>query len=267
MLFLWMMIQILIESLPISSSGHVLLAEKVAEHVGYHNVFVDNWIVDFLLHGPALIIMFCYFFMTWWLMVVEKPFNLSLLFSYSTYQKLVQPMLFLLVADGITCAWWYSDIAHMECMKSFLPIGFMITALMLYFSKKFHGNKKISWNVRDGMILGSVQGLALLPGISRFAATFFMGRYLGYRGNHSFALSFLIQLPLVCAAFCKGMITVIADPMLIDQFFHFWMLFGIVGMSFISYKLLCFVGYLIQHNRLWYFSWYMILPIMITLLL
>jgi len=267
MIFVWMVVQIIIESLPISSSGHVLLAEKIASHFGYHHLLPDSWIVDFLLHGPALVIMLCYFFSAWWLMVVHKPFKISLLSALSTYRLMVQPIIFILAADLVTFAWWYSNIAQATNMRSFLPVGFLCTALMLYGSKFLRGDKKISWSLCDGAILGFFQGVALLPGISRFATTFFVGRYLGYSGQNSFALSFLIQLPLVCAAFCKGMITVLADPMLLVQFFHFWMLFGIVGMSFVSYKLLCFVGYLIQHNRLWYFAWYMILPIMITLLL
>lgn len=266
MFFIWMMVQILIESLPISSSGHVLLAEKLLPFFNVTSNFSNFWMIDFMLHGPALVIMLVYFFKQWCQMIFHTTFCWSMLLCRSTYVKIIRPALFVLIADLMTVMWWYSDIAnHCFIRVHFLMIGFILTALMLYGTKFLHGQKNVTWNFYDAIILGFFQGFALLPGVSRFATTFFIGKCLGYSNNNSFALSFLIQMPLVLAAFCKGMLAVVTEPMLMRQVFDFWMLFGIVGMSFLSYQLLKIVGYVIEHNRMWYFAWYMILPIMITL--
>ena len=272
-MFLWMMVQILIESLPISSSGHVQLIHFLYEYMGYALDVQQTEMIDFLLHGPALIIMLCYFFTTWWKMVVRKDFAVAQLSDLATYRSMINPIIFVLCAETVTVAWWFSGMAHFDVVPlSLLMVGFCITAGMLYATRYFgfnqikpiSGQKNIAWNVRDALILGFAQGFALLPGVSRFATTFCAGRWLGYRSSDAFALSFLIQCPLVLAAFAKAIITISTYPVILAHLFDFSMLSGIVGMTFVSYQLLCFVGSLIQHNRLWYFAYYMILPIMIT---
>jgi len=280
-MFVWMMVQILIESLPISSSGHVQLMHMIYARLGYLVDLQQSELINFVLHGPALIIMFCYFFTTWWRMVVQHDFNIIQFFQLSTYRSMIRPIIFVLCADMVTVAWWCSGVAHFDVAPSWLlALGFCVTAIMLYatrylsFDTKSQSDftqderqKNVTWSLRDALILGFAQGFAFLPGVSRFATTFCIGRWLMYSPRDAFALSFLIQCPLVLAAFVKGIVTIYQDPLLVSHFFDFWMLSGIVGMSFVSYQLLCLVGSMIQHNRLWYFAWYMLLPIMITVLL
>ncbi|MFS8507540.1 MAG: hypothetical protein LVQ75_05700, partial [Candidatus Babeliales bacterium] len=55
-----------------------------------------------------------------------------------------------------------------------------------------------------GLVVGIAQGLALLPGISRFGSTFVVGRFLGFSSMQSFQYSFLIAWPLMFAAWVKG---------------------------------------------------------------
>lgn len=266
-MYLWMMIQILIESLPISSSGHVQLLHIVSTRLGYAVDVQQSEMIDFLLHGPALLIMLCYFFTTWWRMVLQKDFKWIQLCKWATYQSMVRPIIFVVCADIITALWWWSGVACFDVVPRYLlAIGFCVTAIMLYASQYFSRHKVLKWDLCDAVILGFAQGFALLPGVSRFATTFFVGRWLGYSQRDAFSLSFLIQCPLVLAAFVKGIITLCRYPLLAEHFVDFWMLSGIVGMSFVSYQLLCFVGSLIQRNRLWYFAWYMLLPIMIIVL-
>lgn len=272
-MFLWMMLQILIESLPISSSGHVQLFHLWYQRMGRVLDLQQIEFIDFLLHGPALIIMLCYFFTTWWRMVVGKDFRFEQLRNIATYRSMIRPIIFVLCADIATFGWWYSGIAHFDLVPPYLlMVGFCTTAAVLYKTRYFGFNqikpvsnqKNITWSLGYALVLGFAQGFALLPGVSRFATTFCAGRWLGYGLKDAFALSFLIQAPLVFAALCKAMITIENYPLILSDLFDFWMLSGIVGMTFVSYQLLCFVGLLIQHNRLWYFAYYMILPIMIT---
>jgi undecaprenyl-diphosphatase len=52
--------------------------------------------------------------------------------------------------------------------------------------------------------MGLFQGLALLPGLSRFAATFCGARYLGFSSRSSFEISFMLQWPLILAAVTRS---------------------------------------------------------------
>ncbi|MCX6456602.1 MAG: undecaprenyl-diphosphate phosphatase [Actinobacteria bacterium] len=52
-------------------------------------------------------------------------------------------------------------------------------------------------SVRDGLLYGIAQSLALLPGVSRSGATIAMGRFLGYSRQAALRYSFLLALPAV----------------------------------------------------------------------
>lgn len=264
-----MILQILIESLPISSSGHVALAQRL---ISYFN---GAWLpdschetIDFLLHGPALCIMVAYFFSTWWSMIVQTSFSWRQFFTIKTYIKSISAITFVIVADMVTVSLWLSDFAkNIWIQKYFLTFGFGCTALMLWWLQYFSGSKKTEWKLSDAIILGFVQGLALLPGISRFASTVFAGTWLGYNRRDSFALSFLIQLPLVLAAFCKGIVSVMQDNCACSGIlFDFYLLFVMVGSTFASYYVLFMVGQILEKNKMKYFAWYMVVPIIISIL-
>lgn len=267
-MLLWMMIQILIESLPISSSGHVALLQHWYTKLGYYWPYDQVEQINFLLHGPALVIILFYFFTTWSYMVLSKKIEFQDFFKIKNYQKVFRPFVFILIADLITFLFWKIKIFQTPYLEQyFLPLGFIITAVMLFLSKYMQGNKEVNFIWWHAIVLGLAQSLALLPGVSRFAITFFAARCLQYSASNSFAVSFLIQFPLICAGFVKGAFQIYDNADIWNQIFNFWALFAMVCLSFLSYIIFCFVGKMIQQNKIWYFSLYMILPIIISILI
>lgn len=284
-LSLWIFIQIVVESLPISSSGHVMLAQKIVNRYGYDQLpFL--WEVDFLLHGPTIIIVMSYFFKAWWRMVFQEKENEKKEIIVGSCNQvrgnkwrervlelgakralLVRPILFIGIVDVITVLFWWVDFAYYSFVENyFLPIGFLITAFFLYATCYASEKKDASWLTRDAVVLGLVQGCCFLPGISRFASTYGAGRLLcSYNGPTSFALSFLIQLPLICAGFLKGLFALHKRPNIFMKVFAFQSLFVMLIASLVSYWLLCIIGRLIEENKLYYLAWYMILPILMSL--
>ncbi|MEU1078670.1 undecaprenyl-diphosphate phosphatase [Streptomyces sp. NPDC005908] len=55
-------------------------------------------------------------------------------------------------------------------------------------------------NVRDGLIYGFCQALALIPGVSRSGATISGGLFMGYRREAAARYSFLLAIPAVLAS-------------------------------------------------------------------
>ena len=248
-LFFWILIQIISESLPISSSGHVALLQLFL-----NQSLQNSWVVDFLLHAPTIVILLVYFFSTWWKMVFKQGFSLLLLSSF-----------FIIIADLITFGFWILNLSSLTCVQNyFLPFGFCITALCLFFSRSVSAGKAVRWSFRDAVILGTVQGICLLPGISRFAGTYAAGIWLGYARKDAFSLSFLIQMPLLCAALAKGMVAIAAQPEIVQNFMSWWIVLTFVIASVVSYKLFCWVAGLIEQNRLWYFAFYMMIPMFVS---
>ncbi|MBP6892616.1 undecaprenyl-diphosphate phosphatase [Candidatus Babeliales bacterium] len=247
----WILIQIIGESLPISSSGHVQLMLQYFQ-ASFQNF--ENF--DFLLHGPTIIILLSCFFTTWWKLIFKKK-SLKNLFSSAC---------FIIAADVITFFFWKLQLSKLPFIEHyFLPIGFFITIVCLYFSWYQKNEKKVSWSMYDAIILGIVQGLCLLPGISRFAGTYAAGIWLGYNRKNSVALSFLIQFPLLCAAFFKELCMTYYQPESLQNFVQSWMIAAVIFASLISYAIFCWVIKLIEQNRLWYFAFYMMVPMSLSL--
>lgn len=252
-LLLWIFVQIITESLPISSSGHVTLLQQL------FNMHFDpsvTMLIQFVLHIPALFILLSYFFKSWW----------SMIFSSKNIRDIMHVALFIAIADLITIFFWYIDLTHWFIINQyFLPVGFGVTALCLYVTRNYHNNKSLQWLCSDAIILGIVQGLSLLPGISRFASTYSAGLILGYSRWNSFCISFLIQFPLVCAAVLKGCLVMYHNHELLYQFLSLPMICYVTLITLCSYIVFSYVAILIIQNRLWYFAPYMIIPISLSL--
>lgn len=273
MLYLWIVLQIILESLPVSSSGHVALMQKYMQKLGDFSVWHDKlWIVDFLLHGPMVVILLLFFFKTWWQMIMQKPFSLrafkqlvilqSAEGKYFSWSRIFQVMIFGLIADGITIFFWMLDILPAIPLTA----GFIITATLLYLTRYCkETSHTFDMSYMYAVLLGIGQSFSFIPGVSRFATTYAVGRFCGYSGRISFAVSFFIQFPLLVAAFIKGIIALQKYPELIRNLFDFKVLFVILAASIVSYVLLWCVDGIVKKNRLWLFSWYMLVPIVLTL--
>lgn len=262
-LYLYILVQVILESLPVSSSGHIALLELVLQHVGVSIEFAYTWVWDFLLHGPTIVILLVYFLRQWWNMIIQDKFSLQVFFKKSFWRAIVKPLLFIVVTDGITFVWWWQNLT----VQLPLTIGFMITTGLLYSTRYMQGSQDCTWNLSHAVVLGLAQACSLMPGLSRFATTYSVGSFLGYRPIVSFAISFLIQIPLLVGACAKGLIAVGKNIQILQNLFDFAHLFVILSASLISYVVLSLVGISIKNGSFWKFSRYMVLPIMLSIVL
>ncbi|MBM18364.1 MAG: hypothetical protein CL947_04835 [Epsilonproteobacteria bacterium] len=263
-LYVWCVIQIVTESLPISSSGHVKLFHNCIDsfHLSYDFVS-QKAIIDFLLHLPTFFILFVFFFIRWWSMLLRQPVTINVFFQQATWNKILQLSLFFIIADSIPVIIWLFDILP----DISLTVGFIVTALFL-FSLRYvadMNNRIFDYSYRYALLLGVLQSISLLPGISRFATTYVLGRWCGYRTQDAFATSFLIQMPLIAGACVKGVLSIRSYPYLMSNLFDFKFLFVILSASIVSYYALCWVASMMQRKKIWKFSWYMLLPITMSL--
>jgi len=239
--------QIIFESLPVSSSGNVLLWMPVLQKflglkpIG--NILPD---FDFLLHAPTLFIIGLFFFQSWSsrLVAIER-----------TFPRLMVVAGCCAVADTMTVIFYF---LWKEVGTTFFPLwlGFLCTTFLLaslyFFSWPV---KKSQLQYCDAFILGLVQGIALLPGISRFASTVVVGIWLGYSCKKACKYSFLIQVPLLGAALLKGLWSLAHAPTYVpfdDPVFYL----VVVGATVISFCVLQYVFGMVKRNTLWIFAWY-----------
>jgi undecaprenyl-diphosphatase len=75
----------------------------------------------------------------------------------------------------------------------------IIFGLILGFADRFGRSEKdlSTLGVRDGVLYGFAQAMALIPGVSRSGATIALGRFLGYKREAALRYSFLLAIPAV----------------------------------------------------------------------
>ena len=139
-----------------------------------------------------------------------------------------------------------------------LGIGLIITALILY-SLRWVTPSNTIWNWQYAIILGTVQGIALLPGISRFAAVYACACWLGLPQRKAFEITWLVQWPLILAACVESIYLLWIS----DQLMPLLTIYVINDKYCYLFGLLMFylAAYLAREGKLWWFSFYMVVPI------
>ena len=177
-LYIYGLIQIIFESLPVSSSGNVMLWIPILQNI-LHLPWSENSIpgFDFLLHIPTIFIVVVFFFRSWYWSIknIQKGFD-----------QFVSLIIYCGLADIITVCFYY---IWKLVGTDFFPLwfGFLCTTFLLLSLRWFSGKPfKERLCLSDAIILGVVQGCALLPGISRLATTFVTAVWLGYAQERSF---------------------------------------------------------------------------------
>jgi len=175
------------EWLPISSSGHLVIAQKLM------NVTLPV-AFDVMLHMGTLLAVIIFFWKDI-MKILKSLLNLNLkdenfkLFIYvliGTIPTAIIGLLFLKFFESL-----FSSVKY-------VGIGFLITAALLLFSKFRNGDKKLNW--LKSLIIGLAQGIAIAPGISRSGSTMSVGLLSGVNKKDVFKYSFLLCIPAVIGA-------------------------------------------------------------------
>lgn len=256
-MYIWIATQVVVEMLPISSSGHLNLMQELFKKTGFDiQQFFKEKNTDikrfyYFLHLPTFIII-CYYFAPLWL---------SFLFHDQTID--IRPLLWVLSADMVTTLlFWYKP----HFIEDFsLGAGFLITSGVLFATSHCTGNKPITdWYFSDALVIGLMQAISFLPGVSRLAITCLAGCLLGFSLFDAFCLSWLLQVPLIFLAVLKSVASR-SDRAKLWQLLNIKTCLAIIISSLMSWMILMLVITIIQLNAWYLFGWYMILPITIWL--
>ena len=81
-----------------------------------------------------------------------------------------------------------------------LGMGFLATTALLLSTRWIKSGEAASLSPWGALVVGAVQGLAVMPGISRSGATIAVALWLGVRKDRAFELSMLMSVPAVIGA-------------------------------------------------------------------
>ncbi len=183
-------VQGLTEFLPVSSSGHLVVAGAVLEAFGYSLPPNDELLaVEIVLHMGTLLAIIVFFWHEVWSLVGRD-------------RRLV-PLLILgtipAVAIGLPLKYLASDVLVSPLLAGFL---FPVTGLLLIWaSRQPPGETSYRQLGYGGAIaVGLLQSLALLPGISRSGATIAGGLACGLDRRSAGVFAFLLGIPAMAGA-------------------------------------------------------------------
>ena len=247
-------LQGLTEFLPVSSSGHLVLAET------FFNINIDPHALqgfDILLHaGTALALIICYF--QTWRKILLSPFS-----GDRSHRKLLG---FLIIATipGALIGFVFDDvIADTFRSVPMVSIALLLTAIVLIIFSRSNGKlgmKEIG--IRHALIMGIAQAFAIVPGISRSGLTISAGQMTGIQRREALDFSFLMAFPIITGATVITVIDIISGSVVIPSLSIAFI--GLIS-SFVAsiFAIICLRCFVAQHSLAW-FALYLI-PVSILL--
>lgn len=248
-------IQIILESLPLSSSGHIYLLENLLKNLGglKQNLGIACYkSVELAAHLPSAIIFLLFIFL--FLVPSVKKFRLN----YCTF------LLNILLADCITFAMYFFGLK-----KPFIPLwfGFIITGLIIVLSSilPFKENEEVALDTKKAVILGLAQGVSLQPGVSRLGLTYLTGLFLGFPKNCSLLISFSLAVPLFIGGALKGIYKISISKECYSHVFNMGTICVVTFASLLAFLLLVCLKWLIERNKYWIFFLYLLIPTLLAI--
>lgn len=200
--FLLGLVQGIAEFLPISSSGHLSIAQNLLK--------IDAVVPEFfdvLLHLGTLAAVFVAYWRDICAMVTELIRGVSDL-AHGTTPRQVPPArrLILLIIVGTLPLFAILPIKDtVEGLKNsmvFIGAALIVTGFLLFFSDRARKGRKDarSATVLDVLVVGVSQAIATVPGISRSGMTITTGCFVGFERRFAVRFSFLLSIPAVLGA-------------------------------------------------------------------
>lgn len=173
-------IQGLTEFLPVSSSGHLVIMQKL------FGITEQAVVVSVVLHLGTSLALVIYFFKD----ILNLSRNIKLL-SYIIVVTLVTGII------GISGKDFFEGLFSAPRL---VAIALIFTGIILILTKKIMQAKRSALNIKDALILGLTQGFAIIPGISRSGITISTLLFRGLDREMSFRFSFLAAIPAIFGA-------------------------------------------------------------------
>ncbi len=237
------------EFLPISSSGHLALAEH------FFNIKQAGLTFDICLHMGTLIAVVVYFRNDLLQLII------ALLGKDSSSEAPQRRRMCLYICLGsipaVVTGLLFGHIAE-TMLRGPASIAFTLSAagFLLWLSEK-KGTKVRTdkeMTLKDAIIIGCAQAFALIPGVSRSGSTMTAGLFLGINRSSAALFSFLLSAPIIFGAGIYKMPEVLSKGL--DQSEIIFYLTGFASSALSGYFVIAFLMRFVRTNSLAVFAYY-----------
>lgn len=202
------LIQGITEPIPVSSSGHLIIVERL---FGIH---IEGMSFEVLVNTASLLAI------VW---IYRKDLS-KLVISFFRYIAKREARdyadfrmgLYLILATipAAVLGYLYSDeIGDLFKGMTTIGIALLFTALALWIIRNLRGNKgDKDLSLRDTFLVGLTQAIALIPGISRSGSTIVTAMLLGWKQETALKFSFFLYIPVSVGGMILTSKDLVNDP-------------------------------------------------------
>jgi len=173
-------VQGLTEFLPVSSSGHLVILQKIL------GITVNQIAISVVLHLGTLLALIIFFWKDI-LNLLKNPRLLGLVFI-------------VVIITGIIGVLGKDFFEGLFSSAKAVGIAWLCTGLILISTKKLVRLDRDKLKLKDAFVLGLTQALAIIPGISRSGVTISTLFYRRIERKLAFTFSFLVSIPVILGA-------------------------------------------------------------------
>ena len=180
-------VQGLTEFLPVSSSGHLQLANEI---LGTDLNPESNLTFSLTLHAATVLSTVVILWAEIW-KLLKGIFSRT----FTAEQAYVLKIVISMIPVGIVGLFFKDYIEAAFSSIAVVGVMLLVTAALLTFADYAKPRQKESLSYRDAFIIGLAQAVAVLPGLSRSGSTIATGLLLGNKKESVAQFSFLMVLP------------------------------------------------------------------------
>jgi undecaprenyl-diphosphatase len=234
-------LQGLTEFLPVSSSGHLVIAQSLIPNFSQPGVLFDTF-----LHAGTTLSVIVYFRKT--LRSISGRY--LLLLALAT------------IPAGLVGIIFQSTLESLFMSTKIVGVALIITAAVNFATDKTKGQRK-PVGTRSALLIGVAQALAIIPGISRSGSTIFTGSSVGLKKEDAAKFSFLLSIPAIVGANVLEFMTHAS----IDNFEFVSYVFGFAAAFLSGYFAIKTVLKFLTARKFKYFALYCLIVGLVVLLL
>lgn len=238
-------VQGLTEFLPVSSSGHLELAKALFQA---DFVAKDSLLFTITLHGATALSTLVFFRKDIGFIFKELlTFKPSPSFYFSLH-------IIISMIPAVIVGFFLEDLITKLFDQNILLVGAMLllTGVLLGLADRAKSTLK-DINAKSAFIIGLLQAVAILPGISRSGATIATAVLLGIDKEKAARFSFLMVVPLIVGSMAKSILdadSIEADTSLLP------LIIGFIAAFFTGLAACKWMINIVKKAQLKYFGWY-----------
>ena len=253
------LIQGLAEFLPISSSGHLAIAEHF---LGQAGIPATPDFFDVLLHLGTLVAVFVAYWQDIREMVVELIDGIRDL-AHGTTPNPIPPARRLILLIIVATLPLFAVLPVKDLVEGlsgniyFVAGALIVTGFLLFASDRVKKGRKTEKTATlvDVLLVGVAQAIATCPGISRSGTTITAGCFVGFDRKFAVRFSFLMSIPALLGANLLTMIDAIQENTIIVSDIPVYLV-GVAVAAVVGYACIRLLKMIADKGKFGWFAYY-----------